>query len=160
MPKNSPNAVSHTCDGPEELPACEGPTAREVPSSACEIRSSACEGSPACIITNLCLLGLESALVGLHGSSSGNSGKALLPIDVKAMVSGSVDIFDALIACAFVFTVVVTLRTRGRRIAIDAAMIPVPGSAVAHIVALMVIARFLLAGARYREVEKAYGSIQ
>jgi hypothetical protein len=32
------------------------------------------------------------------------------------------------------------LRKRGRRMAIEAAIIPVPGSAVAHIVALMLVA--------------------
>ena len=139
--------MSHTCDGPKEPPACEIP-------------SSACEGSPARIITNLCLLGLESALVGLHGFSSGRSGKALLPWVVNAMVSGSVELFDALNAWAFDITVVLTLRTRGRRIAIDAAMIPVPGSAVAHIVALIVIARPLVSWRSNREVEETYGLVR
>jgi hypothetical protein len=104
--------------------------------------------TPACIMTNLDLPGLLSSLVGLHGSSSGmllgRSGSFLLNWDVNAMVSGSVELFDDLNAWACDFTVVVTLRMRGRRMAIEAAMIPVPGSAVAHIVAFMVIARIMI----------------
>jgi hypothetical protein len=100
--------------------------------------------TPACIMTNLDLLGLLSSLVGLHGSSSGRSGSFLLLWDVNAMVSGSVELLEDLNAWACDFTVVVTLRMRGRRMAIDAAMIPVPGSAVAHIVAFMVIARIMI----------------
>jgi hypothetical protein len=67
----------------------------------------------------------------------------MLPGDVKAIVSGSeIMFFDALRECieACVLTEVVMLRMRGRRIAIEAAMMPVPGSAVAHMVAFMVIA--------------------
>jgi hypothetical protein len=55
--------------------------------------------------------------------------------------------FDALrdpCAETCVLTEVVMLRMRGRRIAMDAAIMPVPGSAVAQIVALMVIAKFLV----------------
>jgi predicted LPLAT superfamily acyltransferase len=72
----------------------------------------------------------------------------MLPWDVNAMVSSPIEMsFDALRECAEacvfteVFTEVVMLRRRGRRIAIEAAMMPVPGSAVAHIVAFMVVAR-------------------
>lgn len=41
---------------------------------------------------------------------------------------------------ARVRTDVVMLRTKGRKMAIEAAIMPVPGSAVAHMVARMVIA--------------------
>lgn len=93
----------------------------------------------------LCALALPKVTVGLHGSS--------LPIlcvllfllrEVRAMVSSSDDALVVRVraledpyADARVRTEVVMLRMSGRRIAIEAAMIPVPGSAVAQMVALM-----------------------
>jgi hypothetical protein len=71
----------------------------------------------------------------------------MLPGDVNAIVSGSkIVLLETLRECieTCVFTEVVMLRIRGRRIAIEAAIMPVPGSAVAHIVAFMVVAGYLI----------------
>jgi hypothetical protein len=94
----------------------------------------------------LCTLALPKVVVGLQGSSLPTLYTlCFLPAkDVKAMVSSD-EAFDALRdawAEAWVLTEVVMLRMRGRRIAMDAAMMPVPGSAVAQIVAFIVIAGF------------------
>lgn len=91
-----------------------------------------------------CTLACPSVGGGLHGSSITRlyTLPFLLASDVSATVSSD-DAFDALrdpIAEACDLTDVLMLRIRGRRIAIDAAMMPVPGSAVAQMVALIVIA--------------------
>jgi hypothetical protein len=93
----------------------------------------------------LCTLALPKVVVGLQGSSLPTLYTlCFLPAkEVRAIVSS--ETLDALrdpCAEACVLTEVVMLRISGRRIAIDAAMMPVPGSAVAQIVAFIVIARF------------------
>jgi hypothetical protein len=83
-----------------------------------------------------------TSMVGLQGSSLTLMLIFLADKEVSAMSSSS-EASDALLEAereAWVRTEVVMLRIRGRMMAMLPAMIPVPGSAVAHMVALMELA--------------------